>query len=64
MHKTYDKLLKEIIKNVPPKFLKILTGYETETFLEIQLPNVQMRSSDLLVDVLDGSIVLKSDGCC
>ncbi|MBF0592089.1 MAG: hypothetical protein HQL02_08380 [Nitrospirae bacterium] len=57
MHQIYDKLLKELIKNVPPKFLKILTGYETGKFLDIQLPSVQMRQPDLLVDVLDGNIV-------
>ncbi|MBF0608496.1 MAG: hypothetical protein SFH39_05165 [Candidatus Magnetobacterium sp. LHC-1] len=57
MHQIYDKLLKEIIKNVPPKFLKLLSGYETGKFLDIQLPSVQMRQPDLLVDVLDGNIV-------
>ncbi|MBF0343803.1 MAG: hypothetical protein HQL06_06185 [Nitrospirae bacterium] len=57
MHKTYDVLLKDIIKDVPPKFLKILTGYETGKFLDIQFPDVKLREPDLLVEVEDGNIV-------
>ncbi|MBF0343238.1 MAG: hypothetical protein HQL06_03320 [Nitrospirae bacterium] len=57
MHQTYDVLLKDIIKDVPPVFLKILTGYETGKFLDIQLSDVQFRQPDLLVEVEDGSIV-------
>ncbi|MBF0343904.1 MAG: hypothetical protein HQL06_06695 [Nitrospirae bacterium] len=57
MHQIYDVLLKDIIKDVPPKFLKILTGYETGRFLDIQLPDVQVRQPDLLVEVEDGNIV-------
>ncbi|MBF0344012.1 MAG: hypothetical protein HQL06_07260 [Nitrospirae bacterium] len=57
IHQTYDVLLKDIIKDVPPKFLKMLTGYETGRFLDIQLPDVQVRQPDLLVEVEDGNIV-------
>ncbi|MBF0344537.1 MAG: hypothetical protein HQL06_09950 [Nitrospirae bacterium] len=50
-------LLKDIIKDAPPKFLKKLTGYEAGKFLDIQLPDVQVRQSDLLVEVEDDRIM-------
>ncbi|MBF0345985.1 MAG: Yae1 family protein [Nitrospirae bacterium] len=56
-YQIYDKLLKDIIKNKPPRFFKILTGYEDGRFLDIQFPKVEIRRPDLLVEVDDNLLV-------
>ncbi|WP_420266956.1 hypothetical protein [Candidatus Magnetominusculus dajiuhuensis] len=43
MHKKFDLTLKDLLKDIPVKFLKILTGYEDGKFLDIQLPNYSTK---------------------
>ncbi|KWT82594.1 hypothetical protein [Candidatus Magnetominusculus xianensis] len=57
MHKKYDLTLKDLLKDIPVKFLKILTGYENGKFLDCQLPNIQLNEMDLLIELPDGSLL-------
>ncbi|MBF0464250.1 MAG: hypothetical protein HQK94_04095 [Nitrospirae bacterium] len=57
MHQKYDLTLKKLLKDIPAKFLKILTGYETGKFLDIQLPNIQYWLPDLIIELPDCSIL-------
>ena len=47
----YDKTFKEILENIPTKFLKLFTGYEQGKFLDIELPLVSSRKADFLVEL-------------
>ena len=57
MRQKYDITLKALLKDMPVMFLKILTGFETGKFLDIQLPNIQYRFPDLIIELPDGSIL-------
>ncbi|MBF0592564.1 MAG: Rpn family recombination-promoting nuclease/putative transposase [Nitrospirae bacterium] len=57
MHQKYDITLKDIIKDVPQRFLKLLTGYEAYKFIDIQFPDVQVRYVDIAFETADGNIV-------
>ncbi|MBF0569036.1 MAG: hypothetical protein HQK95_09270 [Nitrospirae bacterium] len=57
MHKKFDLTLKDLLKDIPVKFLKILTGYEDGKFLDIQLPIIQLNEMDLLIELPDGSLL-------
>ncbi|MBF0459608.1 MAG: hypothetical protein HQK99_17105 [Nitrospirae bacterium] len=56
MHHKFDITLKDLLKDIPAKFLKILTGYEDGKFLDIQLPDIQLLMPDLLIELPDGSL--------
>ncbi|MEO5358671.1 MAG: hypothetical protein H7844_15430 [Nitrospirae bacterium YQR-1] len=53
MHKKYDITLKELLKDIPTKFLKIISGFETGKFLDTQLTNVSLLLPDLLIELPD-----------
>jgi predicted transposase YdaD len=57
MHYRFDITLKDLLKDMPAKFLKILTGYENGKFLDIQLPDIHLLVPDLLIELPDGSLV-------
>ncbi|MBF0590821.1 MAG: Rpn family recombination-promoting nuclease/putative transposase [Nitrospirae bacterium] len=57
MHQKYDITLKDIIKDVPQRFLKLLTGYEASKFIDIQFSDVQVRYVDIAYETADGNIV-------
>ncbi|MEO5361977.1 MAG: hypothetical protein H7843_16305 [Nitrospirota bacterium] len=57
MHQKYDVTLKDIMKDIPKVFLKILTGYETGKFVDVQFPDIQLREPDLVIEVKDGNLV-------
>ncbi|MCG6553535.1 MAG: Yae1 family protein [Candidatus Magnetominusculus sp. LBB02] len=46
-----------MLKDIPAKFLKILTGYEDGKFLDVQLPNIQLNEMDLLIELPDDSLL-------
>lgn len=52
----YDYTLKELFKNIPSMFLKLLTGFEEGKFLDIQFPDIKQRQPDLLIELPDGKI--------
>src|SRR3989338_6362332 len=52
----YDKTLKEILKTIPHKLLKLLTGFEDGIFLDVQFSEIKSREPDLLVELPNGSI--------
>ncbi|MBI5747947.1 MAG: hypothetical protein HZA00_02400 [Nitrospinae bacterium] len=43
----YDKTLKELLKTIPHKLLKLLTGFEDGIFLDVQFPEIKSREPDL-----------------
>ncbi|MEO5356220.1 MAG: hypothetical protein H7844_02855 [Nitrospirae bacterium YQR-1] len=53
MPQYYDITLKSILKELPRKFMKILTGFETAKFLDVQFPDIRYRQPDLLVELPD-----------
>lgn len=57
MHKKYDLTLKDLLKDIPARFLKILTGFETGKFLDVQLPNISLNEMDLLIELPDESLL-------
>ncbi|MBF0538741.1 MAG: hypothetical protein HQL03_10875 [Nitrospirae bacterium] len=57
MHQQYDITLKDIIKDVPQRFLRLLTGYEADRFIDIQFPDVAVRYVDIAFETADGNIV-------
>ncbi|MBF0336234.1 MAG: hypothetical protein HQL05_00230 [Nitrospirae bacterium] len=56
MHQKYDIVLKDIVKDAPRRFLKLLTGYDTGKFIDIQFPDIQIREVDILIELPDGNI--------
>ncbi|MBF0563842.1 MAG: hypothetical protein HQK89_01230 [Nitrospirae bacterium] len=56
MSQLYDITLKKTIKNIPKRFLKLLTGFETGEFLDTNFPTVQNREPDLVIKLPDISI--------
>ncbi|MBF0463836.1 MAG: hypothetical protein HQK88_01560 [Nitrospirae bacterium] len=57
MHQKYDVTLKDILKDMPKVFLKILTGYDTCKFIDVQFPDIQLREPDLVMEVPDGKLI-------
>jgi hypothetical protein len=57
MHQKYDITLKDILKDIPKVFLKLLTGYETGKFVDAQFPDIQLREPDLVLEVKDGKLI-------
>ncbi len=53
----YDLTLKGILKDVPKRFFKIITGFEEATFLDVQFPSVKYRQVDLLVERPDKTLL-------
>ncbi|MBF0553272.1 MAG: hypothetical protein HQK96_01800 [Nitrospirae bacterium] len=56
MHQKYDITLKDLLKDIPKVFLKLLTGYETGKFIDVQFPDIQLREADLVLEVTDGKL--------
>ncbi len=56
MSQLYDITLKKIIKNIPKRFLKLLTVFEEGKFLDTKFPVVQSREPDLVIELPDTSI--------
>ncbi|KJU86030.1 hypothetical protein MBAV_001774 [Candidatus Magnetobacterium bavaricum] len=57
MHQKFDITLKDIIKDMPRIFLKLLTGYDWWEFIDVQFPDVQSRQPDIVIRVRDGRII-------
>ncbi|MES0335454.1 MAG: hypothetical protein SFH39_03720 [Candidatus Magnetobacterium sp. LHC-1] len=57
MHQKFDIALKDIIKDVPETFLRLLTGYETGKFIDVQFPDIQLREADIVIEAPDGEII-------
>ncbi|KJU81480.1 hypothetical protein MBAV_006326, partial [Candidatus Magnetobacterium bavaricum] len=53
MHQKYDIVLKDIIKDAPRRFLKLLTGYDTGKFIDVQFPDIQIKEVDILIELPD-----------
>jgi len=51
-----DITLRDIISNIPYKFVKILTGKKAVKILDNAFPSVKERKADLLLELEDGSI--------
>ncbi|MBF0519605.1 MAG: hypothetical protein HQK92_07775 [Nitrospirae bacterium] len=56
MPQYYDITLKSILKEGPRRFMKMLTGYETAKFLDVQFPEIKYRQPDLLVELPNESL--------
>ncbi|MEO5356740.1 MAG: hypothetical protein H7844_05505 [Nitrospirae bacterium YQR-1] len=56
MPQRHDITLKDIMKGLPRKFMKLLTGFETANFLDVQFPSVKYRQPDLLLELPDESL--------
>ncbi|MEO5355939.1 MAG: hypothetical protein H7844_01410 [Nitrospirae bacterium YQR-1] len=48
--------MKDLLKDMPRVFLKILTGYDTCKFIDVQFPDIQLREPDLVLEVPDGNL--------
>ncbi|MBF0609173.1 MAG: hypothetical protein HQL61_16660, partial [Magnetococcales bacterium] len=57
MYQKFDIALKDIIKDVPRTFLKLLTGYDTGKFIDVQFPDIQTREADIVIETPDGEII-------
>ncbi|KJU84144.1 hypothetical protein MBAV_003664 [Candidatus Magnetobacterium bavaricum] len=55
MHQKYEIILKDIIKDVSQRFLKLLTGYEAGKFTDVEFPDVQVRWVDIAFETVSGS---------
>jgi hypothetical protein len=51
MHKKFDITLKDLLKDIPARFLKLLSGFDTGKFLDTQLTNVSLLLPDLLIEL-------------
>ncbi len=51
-----DITLRDIIQEIPPKFIQILTGKSATKLLDTSLPEVKDRRVDFLVELEDGKI--------
>ena len=52
----FDKTLRDIIKNIPQKFVSILTGKKGIKILDNTFPSVKERVADLILELEDGTI--------
>ncbi|KJU84171.1 hypothetical protein MBAV_003634, partial [Candidatus Magnetobacterium bavaricum] len=57
MHQKYDIALKDIIKDAPRRFLKLLTGYDTGRFIDVQFPDIQIKEVDVFIELPDEDIL-------
>ncbi|KJU85315.1 hypothetical protein MBAV_002261, partial [Candidatus Magnetobacterium bavaricum] len=57
MHQKYDIVLKDIIKDAPRRFLKLLTGYDTGKFIDVQFPDIQIKEVDIFIELPDKDMV-------
>lgn len=53
----YDATLKSIFQSPPQRLLRLLTGQEAREFLPVEFPSVKARQPDLLVRLLDDSLL-------
>ncbi|MBF0539717.1 MAG: hypothetical protein HQL03_15860 [Nitrospirae bacterium] len=53
---TYDITLKSILKDVPKRFFKMITGFDDAKFIDTHFPSVKYSQPDLLMDMPDGSL--------
>jgi predicted transposase YdaD len=51
-----DITLRDIISNIPHKFVEILTGKRAVKILDNTFPSVKERKADLILEMEDGSI--------
>ncbi len=51
-----DITLRDVIQEIPPKFIQLLTGKKAKKLLDTSLPEVKERRADFLVELEDGSI--------
>ena len=51
-----DITLRDIISNIPVKFVKILTGKDAVEILDNSFPSVKERKADLILKMKDNSI--------
>ena len=51
-----DITLRDIIQEIPPKFVQLLSGKKAKKLLDTSLPEVKERRADFLVELEDGSI--------
>ncbi|MBF0537039.1 MAG: hypothetical protein HQL03_02170 [Nitrospirae bacterium] len=59
MHQTYDIALKDIIKDVPQRFLRLLIGYEAGNFIDVQFPDVAVRYVDIAFETASGGNIVQ-----
>ena len=52
----FDKTLRDIIQNIPQKFVSILTGKKGTKILDNTFPSTKERVADLVLELEDGSI--------
>ncbi len=52
----FDKTLRDIIKNIPQKFVSILTRKKGEKILDNTFPSTKERVADLVLQLEDGTI--------
>ncbi|MBF0537947.1 MAG: hypothetical protein HQL03_06805 [Nitrospirae bacterium] len=57
MHQKFDIALKDIIKDMPRTFLRLLTGYDYGNFIDVQFPDIQIRQADIAFEAHDGNII-------
>ncbi|MBF0520121.1 MAG: hypothetical protein HQK92_10380 [Nitrospirae bacterium] len=57
MHQKFDITLKGLLKDIPVKFLKIISGFDSGKFLDTQLTNVNILIPDLLIELTDLTIL-------
>ncbi|MBF0345567.1 MAG: hypothetical protein HQL06_15235 [Nitrospirae bacterium] len=57
MQFVYGLTLKTILKDIPKRFFKMLNGFEDSRFLDVQLPFVEYRQPDLLMELPDNSLL-------
>ncbi|MBF0565665.1 MAG: hypothetical protein HQK89_10515 [Nitrospirae bacterium] len=56
MRQRYDIILKKILKNIPKRFLQILTGFDEGKFLDTNFTDFLRREPDLVIELPDDSI--------
>ncbi|WP_051654665.1 hypothetical protein [Persephonella sp. IF05-L8] len=52
----FDKTLRDIIQNIPQKFISILTGKKGSKILDNTFPSTKERLADLVLELEDGSV--------
>ncbi len=52
----FDKTLRDIIQNIPQKFISILTGKKGTKILDNTFPSTKERVADLVLQLEDGSV--------
>ncbi len=52
----FDRTLRDIIQNIPQKFISILTGKKGSKILDNTFPSTKERLADLVLELEDGSV--------